>query len=104
VSTVAARVRVPDATDDRQQKERRFVRSDDPNPSAEANAALTEELQQAIGAEHVSMPADAPDPAAAERSARPSRARPPASSPPATPARRAMTAFPGKAAAGATAP
>jgi hypothetical protein len=56
------------ATDDRQQTERRFVRSDDPNLSAEANAALTEELQQAIGAEHVSMPADAPDPATAERS------------------------------------
>jgi hypothetical protein len=56
------------ATGDRQQTERRFVRSDDPNLSAEANAALTEELQQAIGAEHVSMPADAPDPATAERS------------------------------------
>jgi hypothetical protein len=56
------------ATDDRQQTERRFVRSDDPNLSAEANAALTEELQEAIGAERVSMPADAPDPAAAERS------------------------------------
>jgi hypothetical protein len=56
------------ATDDRQQTERRFVRSDDPNLSAEANAALTEELQQAIGAEHVSMPADAPDPATAQRS------------------------------------
>lgn len=56
------------ATDDRQQTERRFVRSDDPNLSAEANAALTEELQQAIGAEYVSMPADSPDPAAAERS------------------------------------
>ena len=56
------------ASDDRQQTERRFVRSDDPNLSAEANAALTEELQQAVGAEHVSMPADAPDPATAERS------------------------------------
>jgi hypothetical protein len=56
------------ATDDRQQTERRFVRSDDPSLSAEANAALTEELQQAVGAEHVSMPADAPDPATAERS------------------------------------
>jgi hypothetical protein len=56
------------ATDDRQQTERRFVRSEDPNLSAEANAALTEELQQAIGAEQVSMPADAPDPASAERS------------------------------------
>jgi hypothetical protein len=56
------------ATDDRQQTERRFVRSDDPNLSAEANAALTEELQQAIGAKQVSMPADAPDPATAERS------------------------------------
>jgi hypothetical protein len=56
------------ATDDRQQTERRFVRSDDPNLSAEANAALTEELQQAVGAEYVSMPADAPDPATAERS------------------------------------
>jgi hypothetical protein len=56
------------ATDDRQQTERRFVRSDDPNLSAEANAALTEELQQAVGAEYVSMPADSPDPAAAERS------------------------------------
>jgi hypothetical protein len=56
------------APDERQQTERRFVRSDDPNLSAEANAALTEELQQAIGAEHVSMPADAPDPAPAERS------------------------------------
>src|SRR4051812_11629977 len=56
------------ATDDRQQTERRFVRSDDPNLSAEANAALTEELQQAIGAEQVSMPADAQDPATAERS------------------------------------
>jgi hypothetical protein len=56
------------ATDDRQQTERRFVRSDDPNLSPEANAALTEELQQAIGAEQVSMPADAPDPATAERS------------------------------------
>jgi hypothetical protein len=44
------------------------VRSEDPNLSAEANAALTEELQQAIGAERVSMPADAPDPASAERS------------------------------------
>jgi len=55
-------------TDDRQQTERRFVRSDDPNLSAEANAALTEELQQAIGAEQVVMPADAPDPATAERS------------------------------------
>jgi hypothetical protein len=56
------------ATDDRQQTERRFVRSEDPNLSAEANAALTEELQQAIGAEQVSMPVDAPDPATAERS------------------------------------
>jgi hypothetical protein len=56
------------ATDHQQQTERRFVRSDDPNLSAEANAALTEELQQAIGAKHVSMPADAPDPATAERS------------------------------------
>jgi hypothetical protein len=56
------------ATDDRQQTEQRFVRSDDPNLSAEANAALTEELQQAIGAERVSMPAGASDPAAAERS------------------------------------
>jgi hypothetical protein len=56
------------ATDDRQQTERRFVRSEDPNLSAEANAALTEELQQAVGAEQVSMPADAPDPALAERS------------------------------------
>jgi hypothetical protein len=56
------------ATDDRQQTERRFVRSDDPNLSAEANAALTEELQQAVGAEYVSMPGDAPDPATAERS------------------------------------
>jgi hypothetical protein len=55
-------------TDDQQQTERRFVRSDDPNLSSEANAALTEELQQAIGAEHVSMPADTPDPATAERS------------------------------------
>jgi hypothetical protein len=56
------------ATDDRQQTERRFVRSDDPNLSAEANAALTEELQDAIGAEQVTLPADAPDPATAERS------------------------------------
>lgn len=56
------------ATDDRQQTERRFVRSADPSLSAEANAALTEELQQAIGAEHVFMPADAPDPGTAERS------------------------------------
>jgi hypothetical protein len=56
------------ATNDRQQTERRFVRSEDPNLSAEANAALTEELQQAIGAEQVSMPVDAPDPATAERS------------------------------------
>jgi hypothetical protein len=55
-------------TDDQQQTERRFVRSDDPNLSSEANAALTAELQQAIGAEHVSMPADTPDPAAADRS------------------------------------
>src|SRR3954468_24711883 len=55
------------ATDDRQQTERRFVRSEDPKLSAEANAALTDELQQAIGAEHVSMPADAPDPGSAER-------------------------------------
>jgi hypothetical protein len=62
------------ATDDRQQTERRFVRSDDPNLSAEANAALTEELQQAIGAEQVSMPADAPDPATAERSGDPAAA------------------------------
>lgn len=43
------------------------MRSDDPNLSAEANAALTEELQQAVGAQSVSMPADAPDPATAER-------------------------------------
>lgn len=43
------------------------MHSDDPNLSPEANAALTEELQQAVGAEHVSMPADAPDPATAER-------------------------------------
>jgi hypothetical protein len=56
------------ATHDRQETERRFVRSDDPNLSAEANAALTEELHEAIGAEHVSMPADAPDPGTAERS------------------------------------
>jgi hypothetical protein len=56
------------ATDDRQQTERRFVRSDDPNLSEEANAALTEELQQAIGAQHVSMPAHTPDPSSAERS------------------------------------
>jgi hypothetical protein len=55
------------AQNDQQQTERRFVRSDDPNLSAEANAALTEELQQAVGAQSVSMPADAPDPATAER-------------------------------------
>jgi hypothetical protein len=55
------------ATPDRQDTERRFVRSDDPNLSAEANAALTEELQRAIGAEQVSMPAEAPDPATVER-------------------------------------
>jgi hypothetical protein len=55
------------ATDDRQQTERRFVRSDDPNLSPQANAALTEELQQAVGAERVWMPADSPDPATAER-------------------------------------
>jgi hypothetical protein len=54
-------------TDDRQQTERRFVRSDDPNLSPEANAALTEELQQAVGAERVSMPADTPDPATVRR-------------------------------------
>jgi hypothetical protein len=53
--------------DDHRQTERRFVRSDDPNLSAEANAALTAELQQAVGAQSVSMPADAPDPATAER-------------------------------------
>src|SRR5215207_7476944 len=52
---------------DQQQTERRFVRSEDPNLSAEANAALTEELQQAVGAQSVSMPADSPDPATAER-------------------------------------
>jgi hypothetical protein len=52
---------------DQQQTEQRFVRSDDPNLSAEANAALTEELQQAVGAQSVSMPADSPDPATAER-------------------------------------
>jgi hypothetical protein len=56
------------ATPDRQDAQRRFVRSEDPSLSAEANAALTEELQQAIGADEVSMPADAPDPATAERS------------------------------------
>jgi hypothetical protein len=50
-----------------QQAERRFVRSDDPNLSAEANAALTEELQQAVGSQSVPMPADAPDPATVER-------------------------------------
>jgi hypothetical protein len=54
-------------THDQQRTERRFVRSDDPNLSAEANAALTEELQQAVGTQSVSMPADAPDPATAER-------------------------------------
>jgi hypothetical protein len=55
------------AKNDQEQTERRFVRSDDPNLSREANAALTEELQQAVGARSVSMPADAPDPATAER-------------------------------------
>jgi hypothetical protein len=55
------------AKDDQRQTERRFVRSEDPNLSPEANAALTEELQQAVGAQRVSMPADAPDPATAER-------------------------------------
>jgi hypothetical protein len=51
-----------------QQTERRFVRSDDPNLSPEANAALTDELQQAVGAQSVAMPADTQDPATAQRS------------------------------------
>ncbi len=53
---------------DRHDTERRFVRSADPNLSAEANAALTNELQEALGADRVSMPRDAPDPATAARS------------------------------------
>ena len=51
-----------------EQTERRFVRSDDPNLSPEANAALTDELQQAVGRDSVAMPAQAHDPATAERS------------------------------------
>lgn len=56
------------AANDRQDTERRFVRSADPNLSDEANAALTEELQDALGTDRVSMPQDAPDPATAARS------------------------------------
>ena len=55
------------AAHDRQDTEQRFVRSADPNLSDEANAALTDELQDALGTDRVSMPADAPDPATAER-------------------------------------
>jgi hypothetical protein len=52
----------------RQETERRFVRSEDPNLSPEANAALTDELQEAVGADTVEMPVESQDPATAERS------------------------------------
>ena len=51
-----------------QQTEQRFVRSEDPNLSDEANAALTEEVQQALGTDRVELPAGAEDPATAQRS------------------------------------
>jgi hypothetical protein len=41
--------------------EARFVRSDSPHLSAEANAALSDEAREAIGAERVRVPVDAPD-------------------------------------------
>lgn len=41
--------------------ERREVRSADPSLSPEANRLLTEELQDAVGADHVEVPAGAPD-------------------------------------------
>jgi hypothetical protein len=40
---------------------RRQVRSQDPSLSPEANRILTDELQQVVGAEHVEVPASAPD-------------------------------------------
>jgi hypothetical protein len=55
------------AKNDQQQTERRFVRSEDPKLSPEANAAMTDELQQAVGSQSIPMPADAPDPATVER-------------------------------------
>lgn len=42
--------------------ETRPVRVDDPNLSPEANQALTDELQQAVGADRVEVPAGAPHP------------------------------------------
>jgi hypothetical protein len=39
----------------------REVRSDDPGLSPEANRVLTEELREAVGADHVTVPEDAPD-------------------------------------------
>src|SRR3954464_934231 len=44
--------------------ERRFVRSEDPSLTPEANRLLTEEVQEVIGAEEVEVPAGTPDRAA----------------------------------------
>jgi hypothetical protein len=51
----------------RQETEARFVRSDDPQLSAEANAALTEETRRAVGADRVRMAAGSADPASRSR-------------------------------------
>src|SRR4051795_5490162 len=40
--------------------ERRFVRSEDPSLTPEANRLLTEELQEVVGAEEVEVPAGTP--------------------------------------------
>jgi hypothetical protein len=55
-------------SNEQQEMTQRPVRSEDPGLSPEANAALTAELQQALGADRVSMPADAADPGTARRS------------------------------------
>lgn len=44
-----------------QQTERRSVRSEDPSLSDTANELLTQELQEAVGAEEVEIPKDMPD-------------------------------------------
>jgi hypothetical protein len=47
-------------SDDKAIRERRFVRSEDPSLTPEANRLLTEELQQVIGAEEVEVPTGTP--------------------------------------------
>jgi len=54
----------------RQDTEARFVRSDDPQLSAEANAALTDEARRAVGADRVCMAAGSADPAERSRAGR----------------------------------